>query len=1388
MASPLSQPLSNSSDYFDNDPDFIRALQEIELPGDAPRTMQGADRPHRTPSETQAPLTQASAEQSHRKRRRDSEDDDDDDDREANHRVLASIDQDSSKAQYLDSHTYGASRFGEFGEYMSRKRAKLQIQNTEMDEDGEEIVQKSRIFQGLEIYINGYTEPSIQDLRKLIIQHGGVFHAYLDKKSLVTHVLTCSLTPAKIREFRYMKVVRPEWLVESAQAGMLLPWHDYIFKQDERLEDAQGKRAGQKSLMDGFATQTPKQPSRRRDVPTQASSFPESNRSHDADISETSMAVDPPTPPRTPTKLKPSSKPATPSSSSKRPLIITDPSTEEQAKRVPSYAEAGSNKAAERAMADPSWRAAHTSVSSDFIEGYYRNSRLHHLSAWKAELKVLVAEAQERAETGSSEDAGKGAFVANENDGTVGKVVRENMRGKGSTNKDDGDGDVTMRGAHLVRRAKGKDKAANNDEKQVIMHCDFDSFFVSAGLIDRPHLRGKPVVVCHSQGAQGGKSSTSEIASASYEARKYGIKGGMSLQQARKLCPTIMTIPYEFQRYKQFSLQFYTILMAHADDLQAVSVDEALIDVTSSVRRIETEMSLSQDCHLVDAAKEFAEAIRAQVRKATGCEVSIGIAHNIMLARLASRKAKPAGSYHLRPSDVPVFIAPLHIDDLHGFGRASYEKAQEKLGTTSLGELAKMSKAVLCEALGKGTGETLYNAVRGIDHRKLESDKPRKSVSCDINYGIRFENNEQAEAFIYQLAEEVSRRLDSVDMRGRALTLKVMKRDPNAPVEAPKFMGHGICESFTKQAQLMAPGGRATSDHTIIGEHAWRLLRSMNIDPRELRGIAIQIQKLEKAGVGAEAEPGQAVLPFRPADTPKKDQGPEPQASKSISEDIVAEPPLQAASARQPPARKQPDPTMFDLPSFSQVDMSVFDALPDDVRRELEQEYKRRSVTPAIPPKSAPNRALSPISRETRADVRIELPQAGPSRLRDPALLDLPSFSQVDISVLDALPGDVRQELEQEYKRRSVTPAILPKPAISRMLSSLFNKASADVEVEPPQAASIQEPTREPDPALLDLPSFSQVDTSVLDALPDDVRQELEQEYKRRSATPAIPKPVEKRPASIFSPQKAKAKFKITVPGIPKKLNVKRITRQLAPRSRSSLAASKSRLFKNQKVNLKSSPTVQVSVSELRLFGIEPSVFYMLPNDVQREQLAYLRQKNAPRGSGLAFCSQRKPIKAKRLKGKPIPKRPPPKARYREPPTLKQSGKEKGEKLYFTEKVDVQDVIGQWVERFKEAPPNAKDVAFFSKYLVRCVDRETSGDSGIERAVAVAKWWQILLRRNFGAWEDAEPGAVDEDAAAPKAPYTSETIGRAWWQAFREVKEKMDVAASKRFGGCLSLK
>ncbi|KAH9057675.1 DNA repair protein [Lactarius vividus] len=798
------------------------------------------------------------------------------------------------------SDTYGASRFGEFGEYMRRKRAKLQIQNAEMRDTPRGEASGSQPFKGLSIHINGWTEPSVQELRKLIVENGGIYQAYIDKKTLVTHIITCSLTPAKVREFKHMKVVKPEWLVQSAKAGVLLPWQDFIFLPGGRPESAHGRLA-QSSLTEF------------------SSSKPRNNTLEGARLSEENP-------------LSSDRNPSAPLHLLQAPSLHPSPPTAP----VPNYAKHESNPAAQRAMADPAWRAAHTSAAPGFIAGYYANSRLHHLSMWKAELRTLVVEAQERAERGDFHTAS-----------------RTSETGAG----------VSMRGAALVMKnpLKGKEKAGHKAER-VIMHVDFDAFFVSAGLVTRPHLRGKPVVVCHSQYAQGGASSTSDIASASYEARKFGIKNGMNLQQARRLCPDVVTIPYEFERYRQLSLEFYTILMSHADDLQAVSVDEALIDVTSTVaqmRVVPTGTNDDGDSTSTDIAKEFAESMRGQIKAATGCIASIGIAPNIMLARLATRRAKPAGSFHLLPAAFRDLLPDLDIQDLHGFGRAARDKASEKLGTTNLGELAGRNKAALCDALGNAMGETLYNSIRGRDDRKLESDKPRKSVSCDINYGIRFEHDDQVEAFIHQMSEEVAHRLDAINMKGRSLTLKIMKRDPSAPVEPPKFMGHGQCVTYNKQSALVGPDGRATSDPRLIGSLSWRLLRTLSIPPRELRGISIHIQKLD-AYTGSIPAPGHAHLPFRPA--------PNPTASGSIVGP--------APKARAPLSEPSKGPVAgADLPSFSQVDMSVFEALPEDIRKELETEYERRSAP-------APNKPEPPADPIPRANSVIPARGGGNDRPR----------------------------------------------------------------------------------------------------------------------------------------------------------------------------------------------------------------------------------------------------------------------------------------------------------------------------------------------------------------------------------------------------------------------
>lgn len=297
-----------------------------------------------------------------------------------------------------------------------------------------------------------------------------------------------------------MKVVRPEWLVESAKGGVLLPWRDFIFVQNEKLETIEGTKLNTKSNQTTLfpaAGSAGVSPANNSFKPLQSQNISVLN-GDPAKPSSSSGGV-----------LSLSKNTSDKAPNAADPLYTTDPKTFSEAARVPGYAAHTSNPNARRAMADSGWRNAHTSVAPDFIEGYYKNSRLHHLAMWKAELKNLVQEAQERAESATTRDVSSdiGAFGGDEHG-------------------------VSMRGMEFVMRSpgKGKGKAKAADEypkERVIMHCDFDCFFVSAGLVSRPHLKGKPVVVCHSQGNQGGGSSTSEIASSSYEARKFGIRNGM---------------------------------------------------------------------------------------------------------------------------------------------------------------------------------------------------------------------------------------------------------------------------------------------------------------------------------------------------------------------------------------------------------------------------------------------------------------------------------------------------------------------------------------------------------------------------------------------------------------------------------------------------------------------------------------------------------------------------------------------------------------------------------------------------------------------------------------------------------------------------------------------
>lgn len=214
------------------------------------------------------------------------------------------------------------------------------------------------------------------------------------------------------------------------------------------------------------------------------------------------------------------------------------------------------------------------------------------------------------------------------------------------------------------------------------MHIDMDCFFVSVGLRKRPELKGKPVAVTHAKHYKSDvtiksietKESCSEIASCSYEARKCGVRNGMFLGEALELCPNLETIPYDFEDYKEVSLSLYRVIASYTLDIEAVSCDEMYVDISQILR----ESGLN--------VEEWATHIRKQITEETGCPCSTGFGANRLQARLATKKAKPNGQFHLLEENVEEFIAEMNVADLPGVGYVTVQKLK-KLGLNTCNDV-----------------------------------------------------------------------------------------------------------------------------------------------------------------------------------------------------------------------------------------------------------------------------------------------------------------------------------------------------------------------------------------------------------------------------------------------------------------------------------------------------------------------------------------------------------------------------------------------------------------------------------------------------------------------------------------------------------------------------
>ena len=245
-----------------------------------------------------------------------------------------------------------------------------------------------------------------------------------------------------------------------------------------------------------------------------------------------------------------------------------------------------------------------------------------------------------------------------------------------------------------------------------IIHIDMDAFYASVELKDRPELKDLPVVISSHH-------PRAVIAAASYPARKFGLRSAMSMSQAKKLCPQVLVIEPNFEKYRAVSTQIHQIFQRYTHIIEPLSLDEAYLDVTENLKNI-------------PSATEVAIQIRHDIFQVTGLTASAGVAPNKFLAKIASDWHKPNGICVIKPSQVQNFIQHLALKKIPGVGKVTQEKLKA-LQLETLGDLQQMDEAILIQHFGK-YGQQLYLYAQGIDERPVQTERERRQISKETTF------------------------------------------------------------------------------------------------------------------------------------------------------------------------------------------------------------------------------------------------------------------------------------------------------------------------------------------------------------------------------------------------------------------------------------------------------------------------------------------------------------------------------------------------------------------------------------------------------------------------------------------------------------------------------
>jgi DNA polymerase-4 len=341
-----------------------------------------------------------------------------------------------------------------------------------------------------------------------------------------------------------------------------------------------------------------------------------------------------------------------------------------------------------------------------------------------------------------------------------------------------------------------------------ILHVDLDAFYAGVEVLKDPSLKGKPVIV-------GGTGARGVVASASYEARAFGVHSAMPAVRARRLCPDAVFLPSDFEAYRAHSNRFREVLLSFTPLVEPISLDEAFLDVGGATR-------------LFGEPSAIAGAIRAHVEREVGVTCSVGVAATKFVAKLASDHCKPDGMLHVPAEGTLAFLEPLPVGRLWGVGEKTGDLLQ-RLAIRTIGDLARTPEPVLERLIGEAAATHLTNLAHGVDDRAVIPYEAPKSIGHEETFERDLDDDEEILRELLHLCGRVGARVRADGYRARTVTLKVRL---------------ATFTTLTRSRTLPDPTDVGAELYHVVGE----LYRALPGARRRIRLLGVQASGLVPAG------------------------------------------------------------------------------------------------------------------------------------------------------------------------------------------------------------------------------------------------------------------------------------------------------------------------------------------------------------------------------------------------------------------------------------------------------------------------------------------------------------------------------------------------------------